>query len=159
MDRLLSRTLVTLGQGVGPYWRGGGQGTCSIICWWKFNFLSRATSWWWPWPEAGCAEVVDIVGGKSFRKTSWSRWMHSWRLLVDVCRLREEGKSVGGPDSWWIAFRPGGSHAKKRLFRRNSQLSLLTPHSVRIQPLSSRLSSAHNDLPYAQSMSKIFYHQ
>lgn len=99
--------------------------------------MSQATSWRWPWlKKVRCVEVVGIVGEKSLRKISWTRRIHPWRLLAGVCELREEGRSSGVADSRWIAFRPGGSHAKKRLFRRNSQLSLLTLRSVRLQLLS-----------------------
>ena len=101
-------------------------------------------------------EVAGIVGGNSLGGVSWTRWMHPWRLLAGVCRLREEGKSVGGRTCGEL-LSCQGSYTEEKAVPLNSQLSLLTLHSVRLQSLSSPLSSTRSDLPYTQSMSKIFY--
>jgi hypothetical protein len=99
--------------------------------------VGQATLWRWSGlREGGHAGVVGVVGGKSLRKKSWAGRMDSWRLLASVCKLREEGRSVGRWTSRGGSFRASGGHMRKKLLRRNAQPSLLTPHSVHLQPSS-----------------------
>ena len=78
--------------------------------------------------------VVGIVGEKSLGKNLWTGRMGSLRLLASVCGLREEERSVGQRDCGGLrSSQEGHMRNKVGLFRRrNSQLSLLTPHSIHL---------------------------
>jgi len=91
------------------------------------------------------------------KKTLRTRWMCSWGLLANVRRQRDGGRSVGA-ESRSVAT-PAGSHAKKRLFRRNSWLAPLALHSVDCQLISSYLSFICDDLPHVQSIYRISNHR
>ena len=77
--------------------------------------------------------------------------MHSWRLLADVCRLREEGRRVGWRTSRGQAVSDQWrSHAEKN----SSAVTLNLLCSLSAPPPSVIISSVQGSLPYAQSMFK-----
>lgn len=85
--------------------------------------------------------------------------MNRVNTFIEVfCRhpRAEEREECRGEDSRRVAFRPVTCE-KKGSFRLNSQFPPFALRSVDIQWLTSHLSPMHNDLPYAQFISGIFY--